>query len=119
MRVELATPIVLVLACSLSVGFSIIALVWVAVFSKPAKLQDLSNKVSQIDSHWLSYKASLDSMLESMSGLEESIERKRRQTAAAAAKLNGKRGENDAPSELTPQEVRAFYRRRVYGGAEA
>lgn len=110
---ESAVPL-LVLACGVSVALSLGSILWVTLFSGPAKLLSTQARVDRVEADWVAYKASLEGVLEAVEGVLESVERKRRQTTAAASRLETKPPDNSGQPQTRDDLLRPF-RQTVYG----
>jgi len=111
---ESAVPL-LVLACAVSVAVSLASILWVTLFSGPATVLRSVNRIERVEADWVAYKASLEGVLESVESVLESVERKRRQTSAAASRLDTKPPDGAAAAPQTRDEALAPYRKAVYG----
>jgi len=109
--VETATPL-LALACALAVALSVCSIVWVTVFSKPARLVQLERSCEALRTEWTAKRLELDGVLDAIDGQLESVERKRRQVAGAVSRLPG--AEPAQPPSRA--ELLAPYRRAAFGG---
>ena len=106
--------ILLALACSLS---ALACAGVVAVRSVPSRLRrtvaECSQLVAELETQWRAERASLQGYLEEVQGVMESVEKKRRQTAASAsrvAQLAGNSGEPDF-TRSSPEVIREHFTR--------
>jgi len=65
-----------------------------------------------MDAAWVKYRVEMATLQESVEGMLESVERKRRQISGAASRLQGPTTE---PEPVTRDEIVTAARRRVYG----
>jgi len=116
--------IVLVLAGTLP---ALAAVTFVCVYSTPAQyrrrteaLEDKLEKVIAafgiLESTWIRYRTDLQSLEESIENALQTVEKKRRQTAAAASRAGGDGAEHPLdPSQLSGEDARNFWRAQTYG----
>ena len=104
--------IALVLACAVSLLLSGVSLAWVIAFSKPARLLQQSQRLDSIQADWVAFKASMEGVLESIDGQLESVERKRRQVAGAASRVQNAVEPQGPP---TRAEILRPYRQAAFG----
>lgn len=121
------TELALVLACTFSVALSSASLLWCALFSGPASLRKLVDtlgleiasvvrRIDTVEAGFIAHRAEISGIAEAIEGTLESVERKRRQTAAAASRINGGRLPDNAAAPSRDEIVTAA-RQRVYGGS--
>lgn len=109
-------------ACTISLVLSLGCLLWCALFSSPASIRKFvdqgiahstaaMNLAEQTDAKFLQHKVDSEAILQSVEGVLDSIERKRRQTSAAMTRLNA----NEEPVPQTRDDVVNAARQKVYG----
>jgi hypothetical protein len=112
----------LALACAVSMALSIASITWVIVYSAPAALRksveqsssiaiDSNTRVDQLEARFVHHKAETSALHESIEGILDSVERKRRQISGAASRLKPE------PEPVTRDDIVQLARRKVYGGA--
>jgi predicted metal-binding transcription factor (methanogenesis marker protein 9) len=113
----------LVIACALSCVLSVASIVWCCIFSGPASLRKEMDGVraqveasfqafKQLEGNFLTHRTEIQALAESVEGMLDSVERKRRQVTAAASRVNG------PALEAVPQtreEILAHARKITYG----
>jgi len=115
----------LIAACAVSLVLSAACLCWIVLFSNPAsfrrELERFTNRVkdsegacSEMAAAWLKYRTEMASLEESVEGMLDSVERKRRQISGAASRLQPVVPDN---VPVTRDEIVTEARKRVYGGA--
>ncbi len=111
-------------ACAVSLVLSTASFVWVIAFSTPASIRkfvdhgiaiakEALHKAEEIEIRFLAHKADTTAIHESIEGVLESVERKRRQISGAASRLNTPPAE---PVPMTRDEIVQAARGKVYGG---
>jgi predicted metal-binding transcription factor (methanogenesis marker protein 9) len=114
----------LVIACAVSCVLSVASIVWCCIFSGPASLRKEMDGVraqveasfqgfKQLESNFLTHRTESSALAESVEGMLESVERKRRQVTAAASRVNGPGLE---PVPQTREEILRDARKVTYGG---
>jgi len=121
-RLENALPL-LVVACALSLTLSGAAVLWCSLFATPARFSkyvervesafsDVRTRQEELEARWVREKLELTALTESIEGVLDSVERKRRQISGAASRLN------QPEEEKLPQDRDALVtmlRAKVYG----
>lgn len=99
-------------------GVSLLALAcaaWAVTRTAPARLSktvhECSQLVAEIEAAWRKERAHLIEWLEGAQGVLESVERKRRQTAGAASRLDRANGGEPDLANATPEQIRDHYTR--------
>lgn len=115
--------LVTVLACTVSLACSIAALLWCTLFSQPSQFRRVADaalsgaksahlRCDEMETLWLAKKAEISGILESVDGVLDSVEKKRRQTAAGVSRLKLQ----EEPVPQTREEQMVAWRAQVYGG---
>ncbi len=116
--------LLVVLAGTVSLAASIGAVLWCAMFSRPSQFQKVAEaaltgakqahlRCEEMESLWIAKKAEISGILESVEGVLDSVEKKRRQTASGVARLQVA----EEPAIQTREDQLAAWRAKVYGGA--
>jgi len=116
----------LVLAGTISLACSIAALLWVTLFSRPGQFKQVADRAmsganaahqrcDEMESRWVAKQADISGVLQSVEGVLDTVEKKRRQTASGVARLAV--AEQAAPQ--TRDEQMAAWRAQVYGRGAA
>lgn len=109
-------------ACTASLAFSLAALLWCTLFSSPSKFHQVSEaafegakaahlRCEEMEAQWIGKKAEIAGVLESLEGVLDSVEKKRRQTAAGVSKLRLQ----EEPEPTSREDQLAVWRAKVYG----
>lgn len=97
------------------IAASLACSVWAVTRSVPSRTQaavrEIGEAVQGIEAAWRTERAHLASYLEQVEGLLESVERKRKSTAASASKLAGGNGEEPSFANSTPEQIRDYFTR--------
>ncbi len=112
------------IACAVSILLSTASIIWVVLFSTPALLRkyvehslaiakDAHTKAEAIESKFLIHKTEMNGLYEAVDGVLDSVEKKRRQTSAAASRVALVQDQEAEPQ--TRDEIVAAARRKVYG----
>jgi len=111
-------------ACAVSLVLSVASIIWVVLFSTPALFRkcvehslvmakDAHAKAEEIESKFLIHKTEMSGLYEAVEGVLDSVEKKRRQTSAAASRVALVQ---DGPIEAqTREQIIAGARAKVYG----
>lgn len=111
-----------VAACSCSLLLAAASLLWCALFSSPSSIhkhlertqaaaESALTRADGMEVRFLEHKMETTALHEAIEGVLDSVEKKRRQTAAASSKLQLA----DQPAAQTREEMLAAARRTVYG----
>jgi len=73
--------------------------------------RECAEAVGEIEAAWRTERAALAKYLEEVEGLLESVERKRKSTAASASRLNQGNGAEPDLTNATPEQIREHYTR--------
>lgn len=109
-------------ACTVSLVLSVGSFVWCVAFSPAASLRKYvdhalsvarttERRAEEIESRFVSHKAETAALHESIEGVLDSVEKKRRQISASASRLNLAQ----EPEPQTREEIVQAGRRKVYG----
>ncbi|GAG05984.1 unnamed protein product, partial [marine sediment metagenome] len=110
--------------CTLSLLLSGAAILWCALFSGPASIRKFVDhgiaiantaytRGEELEAKFLQHKLETEAIREGIEGVLESVEKKRRQTSAAASRLQL----SAEPEPTTRDEIVQAARQRVFGGA--
>jgi hypothetical protein len=114
----------IVIACAVSCVLSVASIIWCCIFSGPASLRKELDGVraqveasfqgfKQLESNFLTHRTENLALSESVEGMLDSVERKRRQVTAASSRLGGNLQVAEEPQ--TREAILAAARKVTYG----
>lgn len=112
------------IACGCSMVLSLLCVAWCIVFSPPASLRKECEEVrilanasvasfNQMEANFVQHRTEMNAIAEGVEGMLETVEKKRRSTAASLARQNGLIQVEQVPQ--TREEIVMAGRRATYG----